>query len=206
VIQTDQQAALDAAEMRHRMANLFQLLATAGRMRVQRAEGDETRRQLTAMIEATNAVGVLQQRLLGPDGRNFGGLLEDMLPHWRRRCAGRPIAIGLDAEPVFLPEQGLSAAILIAHELVSNAVAHGFPDGRSGRVAVGLRQVGENRAMLTVTDDGVGYDPVATGKTRLGLWLIDGLASQIRGGLITAAAPGGVSVQLTFPTPATTSG
>jgi two-component sensor histidine kinase len=44
---------------------------------------------------------------------------------------------------------------LIIHELVSNALQHAFPDGRSGAVYVGLHEVREHYK-LVVRDDGVG--------------------------------------------------
>lgn len=182
------------------MANLFQLLSTAARMRVQRAGDQETRRQLTGLLDTIGAVGVLQQHLVGEDGDDFAGFLRDMLPHWRRRCEGRPIDLRLDAESVLLREQSQSALVLIAHELVTNAIAHAFPDQRPGVVRISLHRVDEANAVFSVTDDGRGYDPAAVDKTTLGLWLIKGLTGQVRGRLTTTQA-GGVAAVLEFPTP-----
>jgi two-component sensor histidine kinase len=190
---------VSVSETRHRLANLVQLLTTAGRMRVQRAKDGETRRQLAWMLDVIGAVGVLQQRFLGPDGENFAGFLEDMLPHWRRRCAGRPLSLDLAAEPVRIREQSLSALVLIAHELVTNALTHGFPDGRAGGVHLTLRRLDDGSAVFSVADDGCGYDPAKADKTTLGLWLVQGLAAQVRGRLTTTAGPGGVTARLEFP-------
>lgn len=188
------------AELRHRVVNLIQLLSTATRMRVQRAQDEETRRQLSWMLDTIGAVGVLQQRLVGDNGDDFAGFLEDMLPQWRRRCSGRPITLELGAEPVRIREQNLSALSLVAHELVSNALSHAFPDGRKGLVRVGLRRIDEANAVFSVVDNGCGYDSAAVGKSTLGLWLIGGLTAQIRGQLTTTQV-GGVSVELEFPAP-----
>jgi two-component sensor histidine kinase len=196
-----EEGADSGAELRHRVVNLIQLLSTATRMRVQRAQDEETRRQLSWMLDTIGAVGVLQQRLLGKNGDDFAGFLEDMLPHWRRRCTGRPITLELNAEPVRVREQNLSALALVAHELVSNALSHAFPDGREGLVRVGLRRVDAANATFSIVDNGCGFDRTAVGdKTTLGLWLMKGLTAQIRGRLTTAEV-GGVSVELEFPAP-----
>lgn len=188
------------AELRHRVVNLIQLLSTATRMRVQRAQDEETRRQLAWTLEMIGAVGVLQQRLTGDNGDDFAGFLEDMLPQWSRRCTGRPITLELSAEPVRLREQALSALALVAHELVANALSHAFPDGRQGLVRVSLRRLDEANAVFSVVDDGCGYDSATVGKSTLGLWLMKGLTAQIRGRMTTTQAHG-VSVELEFPAP-----
>ncbi|MGQ9364958.1 sensor histidine kinase [Azospirillum sp. ST 5-10] len=70
---------------------------------------------------------------------------------------------------------------LIVNEAVSNAFKHAFPDGRPGVIAVSLEAAGDDRAVLRVQDDGVGYAPAARG-TGMGSRLIRSLAQQIGGG------------------------
>ena len=47
-----------ASEIRHRMANIFQLLSALARMRSQRASEPEARRQLAWMADAIGSLGV----------------------------------------------------------------------------------------------------------------------------------------------------
>jgi len=191
-----------SAEERHRLANLFQLLSTLTRMRMQRSHEPEARRQLSWVLDAVGALGVLQQRLLRPQGDDFGGFLEEMAPHWRRKCAGRPVDIEVDAASITVPEHLASALALIVNELVSNALAHGFPEGRAGRVRVSFQRLDAARAALSVVDDGLGYDPETVGDESLGLWLIQGLSGQVRGKLSVEAADG-VAARLEFLAPIT---
>jgi two-component sensor histidine kinase len=197
----DEPGPVTASELRHRMANLFQLLATTARMRIQRCPDAEAQRKLTWLLEAVGVIGVLQHRLLSPDGENAALFLEEMLPQWRRRCTGSGIAIELDAEPIQVREQSLSALALMAHELVSNAFAHAFPDGRTGTVRIGLQRLDGASAVFSVADDGCGYDPQAAPTDTLGLWLLKGLAGQVRGRMTTDAGPAGVAVRVEFQTP-----
>ena len=51
--------------------------------------------------------------------------------------------------------------------------------------------------VLAISDDGCGYDPDAVTRSRLGLWLVDGLSSQVQGRLTVACGPG-VKARLVF--------
>jgi two-component sensor histidine kinase len=190
----------EAAEARHRMANTFQLISTLMRMRIQRAEDEETRRQLTWMLDAVAALGLLSRRGPGNHPGDFAAVLYELVPMWRRRCEGRPVRIEIEAEALMVQERDESALALIAHELVSNALSHAFQDRVGGLVRVTLRPGETGRGELAVTDDGCGYDPQTATKTRLGLWLIAGLASQVQATL-TTRTDDGVEVRLNFPLP-----
>ena len=186
------------SEVRHRFANAFQLVSALSRMRMQKAPDPETRRQLSWMLDATNVLGLVQQRCLSANPDNLSALIQDLAPQWRRRCAGRPIQIDLTIDPVEAREQIQSAAALIANELVSNALAHAFPDDRAGRILVELRPLGDDQAELIVSDDGCGYAPaIAPGPACLGLWLVKGMTQQVRGTMTTTTEQG-VTARLVF--------
>jgi two-component sensor histidine kinase len=187
-----------AAHARHRTANLFQLLTTLTRMRIQRTRDTEARRQLSWLLEAMGALSVLQRRLWSPDGEDFSQFLAEMEPIWRRRCAGRPVELEIEAAAVLTPEHIASALSLIVNELVTNAIDHAFVDGRAGRIRVRLEMIAADRAGLTVEDDGRGYDPAALNGETLGLWLVKGLTTQLRG-VLTTTTTGGVVARLEFP-------
>jgi two-component sensor histidine kinase len=188
------------AETRHKIANIFQLLSTLTRMRLQRAQDEEARRSLAWMLEMIAGLGALQHRLHSPGGDDFAAYLDDMAPQWRRRCADRPIQIVLAAQALSVSENHASALALIVNELVLNAITHAFPDGRAGVIRIELEHAG-GQAALSVIDDGQGYDPKDIDPGRLGLWLVNGLASQVRGTLGTQSKDG-VRCRLEFPAPA----
>ena len=190
------------ADVRHRFANVFQLLSALTRMRVQRAQDIETKRQLTWMLDATGVLASMQQRLLGSDPNDFAGYLQDLLPQWRRRTAGRAIEIELEAESVPVREHLISALLLIANELVSNALTHAFPARRAGKIKVELRALPDGRAELIVIDDGAGINPKNNSRSSLGLWLIRGLTDQVKGVMTTPPTEVGVTTRLEFATQA----
>ncbi|CAN5882320.1 hypothetical protein BH11PSE1_BH11PSE1_08500 [soil metagenome] len=177
-----------ASEMRHRMANTFQLMSALGRMRSQRAGDPEARRQLLWMADAIGSLGALE-RYRTPEGVDFTAYIAEMAPVWRRRHAGRKAEVRVAAVPVLAPDTAASTLALIAQELVGNALSHGYPDDRPGMVEVSLTQGPDGRHDLTVTDDGQGFDPERA-RERFGLWFVRSLAAQVRGEFTLTSQPG----------------
>jgi two-component sensor histidine kinase len=70
---------------------------------------------------------------------------------------------------------------LIVNELVSNSLQHAFPEGRKGRVSVGLHAPRGGGVEIAIADDGRGFPEVAqpTDTRSLGLLLVELLAGQI---------------------------
>ncbi|MBW2650869.1 MAG: hypothetical protein JRC66_07700 [Deltaproteobacteria bacterium] len=89
---------------------------------------------------------------------------------------------------------------LIANEIISNALKHGFPEGRKGKIAVELTQnkkAGEYT--LTVTDDGIGFPKgidYQNPKT-FGLQLTNMLTEQLSGTMELDKSKG-TSFKITF--------
>lgn len=81
---------------------------------------------------------------------------------------------------------------LIVNELVTNALKHAFPQGRSGEVRVVLRAPDCDLLVLAVSDDGVGLPAGATPESSqtLGLQLVLHLAKQLRAALEIKREPG----------------
>jgi two-component sensor histidine kinase len=91
------------------------------------------------------------------------------------------IQIDLDLEPAHLPMDTVIPCGLIVNELISNALRHAFPDGRSGVVRIALDNDGEGEYRLEVSDDGIGmYDiPDNSDAQTLGIRLIRAISGQL---------------------------
>jgi two-component sensor histidine kinase len=86
---------------------------------------------------------------------------------------------------------------LIVNEVVSNAFKHAFADGRDGLVTVTLSSDAQGDGVLTVEDNGPGFDP-STPSKGIGRKLISALTTQI-GGTSGFVTDGGSRFTLTFP-------
>ncbi len=70
---------------------------------------------------------------------------------------GGEIDLCFSATDLFLSVEKRRALVLIASELVINALKYAFPDGKAGRIDVSLWKQG-NEVQLAVKDDGVGLN------------------------------------------------
>lgn len=88
---------------------------------------------------------------------------------------------------------------LIANELITNALKHGFPDGGEGQISVSTKIDDGNVVTLRVSDNGCGMPKdFQTGTSEgLGLQLIELLADQI-GGTLKIITDGETTFVITF--------
>ncbi|MCR4438178.1 MAG: PAS domain S-box protein [bacterium] len=116
---------------------------------------------------------------------------------------------GVDPERITMDVQvnGIDLAIdsgiscgLIVNELVSNALKHAFPDGRKGKVTVGLERA-NGSYVLKVSDDGVGFPAHVDFRNTesLGLQLVNTLTDQLEGTIELSANGGGTTFTICFP-------
>jgi two-component sensor histidine kinase len=112
------------------------------------------------------------------------------------------IAVVVEAEAL---ECSLDTAIplgLIANEVISNSLKHAFPEGRTGRILVSLRRIGDGSAgsqiELLISDDGVGLQGASGHSPEgIGMTLIQALADQIDAS-VTVGSEAGYSLSIRF--------
>jgi two-component sensor histidine kinase len=109
--------------------------------------------------------------------------------------------IGLGSGSLLLGVDQAIPAGLILNELISNALKHGFPEGRSGSIAVeaGWR---DSSVLLEVRDNGVGlHEDFRLDRTKsLGLHIVQILTSQLKGKVEVESANGTI-FRVLFPAP-----
>lgn len=186
------------AELKHRLANSFQLLQAVIHIRLRSAADPDSRRHLSWLLDVVTAFSLLQQRVGVSGPTEFGAYLTEAASYWRRICEGRSVAIELDVEAVHVSETEASTLALIAHELISNALEHAFPDGRAGVIRIRFREDDTGARHLVVTDDGCGLPIGWDGGGRQGVELVRGLASHL-GGRVELQELGGVTVRVSVP-------
>ena len=108
------------------------------------------------------------------------------------------VSITSTAARCALPVAQAIPLALIVNELVTNALKHGFPRGRSGTIRVILDKHTSNELALTVADDGVGlrgqHLRIGTGQT-----LLAHLTEQLGGRLECKSSSTVASFRVTFP-------
>lgn len=187
---------LRVSELQHRMRGGYQLLQALVGIRLRSVTDPESRRHLGWLSDVVAAMGLLNERLQPGGAVDFSAYLTDAIGFWRRACDGRPISFELRAADRALPESHALPLAIIAHELIGNAVRHGFPDDASGTVLVHYADTTDGVSLL-IRDSGVGAAALEIGE---GLALVAGLADHLGGSMqIEAALGAGVGIRVRLP-------
>ena len=109
------------------------------------------------------------------------------------------VKIRIDIENIFLKIETSIPCGLIINELLTNSMKYAFPDNRPGTILISLSRKPNDRYLLIVQDDGIGYDgnlDIKNSET-LGLTLVYALVEQINGKL-ELATENGMSFKIEF--------
>jgi two-component sensor histidine kinase len=187
---------LRLAEVRHRLANSFQLVSSLVQLRLKRTSDPEGRRQLAWVLDVVTALSLRQRRLAENQDLIFSSYLAEVGSFWQRMSGDRGVELKVEAECIAVEPDAVSSLALIVHELVTNAVQHAFPDGKAGSVHISFRRGADGWAELAVSDNGAGLNGRRPGS--LGLELVERLSRQL-GGEFEIASHSGTTARVRFP-------
>jgi len=195
-------------EVHHRVKNNLQVISSLINMQMRSLGTDVERDALVECRMRVRAIALIHEKLYQPQdharvpfSEYARGLAEDVFH--ATRVSPENVSLELAVEDVALAVDKAIPCGLILNELITNALKHAFPDGRSGTVRVELVPFGADGLRLVVRDDGVGL-PGGLDVHRpssLGLQLVQMLAKQLHAALEVEAAEG-THVRLTVPGPA----
>ena len=104
------------------------------------------------------------------------GMMEDLRRSSDTNALGQ---LTLSADPIRVDPDRAVAVGVIVNELVMNALKYAYPDS-TGPIRVVLKDLGNNRAVVCVEDDGVGMEPRATPKsTGLGQRIVRAMGEKL---------------------------
>jgi two-component sensor histidine kinase len=185
-------------EMQHRVKNNFQTILGMINLRRARVPTEQGRTQLKQIEEGIMAMALAHAQLAPTQTGEMialAGYLRALVRNCERTFENVGFALILDELDAPI-EQAVSIG-LIVNELITNAVKHAFgPEG--GAVTVQLRSSAtpEGKAVLSVSDNGVGIAedaPRGSGRN-----LLRALAQQVRGRFEQETSPAGTTVSLIF--------
>jgi len=192
-------------EVHHRVKNNLQTVTSLLNLQAVRTKNQTALDTLQETGNRVRSMALLHETLYRSEtlGRvNFGNYIENICGHLFRSYGPKAAHIKLEThlEEVSVDlDQAVSCGLII-NELVSNALKHAFPDGRSGRIAVELKMAPEKQIVLNVADDGVGIPPGAdihqTGT--LGHQLVFMLAEKLHG-TVEVIREHGTTFRIVFP-------
>ncbi len=192
-------------EIHHRVKNNLQVISSLLSLQASAVKDPHTRSLLNESRDRVRSMALIHERLYqsgaGP-GSGYAQYVRDLadqlLHSYKGDAAGVDIRIDVEDIPMDLD---MSVPVgLIVNELLTNALAHAFPQGRPGRITVSMRRMDGGQLLLGVSDDGVGFPEGVDYRnpTSLGLRIVNILVQQIRGTLMLDAAQG-TTFSVVFP-------
>jgi len=187
----------------HRIGNSLATVSSLLALQLMRTRSAEVRTALEAARLRVHAIASAHRRLrLGDDMESasadefLSAVLEDIA--MTQTDSGR-IAIEGKIDSIEVSARDATTLGILVGEFVTNALKHGFPDGRSGRVEVALFRDEAGVPTLQVSDNGVGL-PEGEDEGGLGSVIIRQLSGQFGGEPIYVSAPGeGVTITVSLP-------
>lgn len=185
-------------EADHRVKNNLQLISSLVMLHGRRAADDGARRALRAVQQRVTAVSAAHRHVTRDSGGervDLAALVRELAGDLAAAAGREGIQITLELEPVLVAARDAAPLALILNEALGNALAHAFPDGRPGRIAVTLRRT-DGAFELAVADDGVGQ---ASADAGFGRTILQLLSQQLRARLETHDAQPGLRVAVSVP-------
>ncbi len=189
-------------DIHHRVKNNLQIVSSLLSLQAGKISDPSA---LEALSQTRARIGALAQihRLLYEDSNdsdhgnvNIASLLNALCSQLRALHRGQShVQLTCNAASQVVPINNAVPLTLLAVEAVTNAYRHGFSSGRSGTIAVHFDVV-DDRATLSISDNGEGYDP-SENATSMGGQLMEAFAQQL-GGVLEVVPVIGVGTVVTL--------
>jgi two-component sensor histidine kinase len=188
-------------EMRHRIANSLQIIASILLLKAGSVSSEETKNELRAAHQRVMSVAAVQSHLQASQG------IEriEIGPYLTKLSAGlassmvdppREIAITVSAGAGALPSSDAVSIGLIVTELIINAIKYAFPEQQSAAAIAVTFEMARSDWNLTVSDNGTGKRPSdeAPASTGLGTVLVAALAKQLKAQITEKSSARGLEI------------
>jgi len=187
-------------EIHHRVKNNLQVVQSLLKMSVRTLPPGEARTVTMATAQRVFAMAMVHERLY--QTKDLAGV--PACVYLRDLVAGisgsselplERVEVVLDCDEILLSLHQAIPFGLLANELLSNSLKHGFPDGRRGTVTLSVHRR-DGSVCVACQDDGIGLpaDFDAAKSTSMGLKLTASLARQL-GGSLTFSSEAGCRVE-----------
>jgi len=196
----DLQIALDEKglllkELNHRVKNNMQTIVSLIRLQSKKTKDDKVKETFKTIQNRINAMSHLHELLYKQDNISYVNAyeyFEILSEEIQLSYQDKEIDVVFNINAQLEINQAIYCG-LILNELITNCFKYAFPNGE-GTVKIQLEKV-ENNYILTVKDNGIGYDK-SISTNSLGLILVDTLATQQLKGNIVIDSTNGTTVTI----------
>lgn len=187
-------------EVDHRVKNNLQLISSLLLLQNRRMSDPGVKAAMRGMLDRVNAIATVHRRLFQSDDVerfDVSAFVRDLVADVIGSSGRDDIEFSLDLERVDVAASKAAPLALVINELLSNAMRHAFPDGRPGKIFVGIQR-GAGDFRIEIRDDGVGVTSSAK-SSGFGLTIIQLLCQQLKAKSETTDAEPGTRVVINLP-------
>jgi PAS domain S-box-containing protein len=175
-------------EIHHRVKNNLQVISSLLKLQAGYISDDRSLEVFKESQNRVRAMALIHEKLYQSEDlakTDFAEYIRSLVTDLFRSYTvnSRTVYLDLDVDEVRLTIDTAIPCGLIINELISNSLKYAFPEERSGRIGIHLHAGPENRYMLIVQDNGIGF-PIHLdfrSTKSLGLQLVCNLTKQLQG-------------------------
>jgi len=191
-------------EIHHRVKNNMQVISSLFNLQAGHTLNAECREILKEGQTRIRSMSLVHEKLYQSRDLSkidLAGYIQSLAVHLFQVYLAGPGRVRLDTEfeDVALDINSAIPCGLILNELISNALKHAFPDGRTGAIKIGLRRGIGDAIELLVADDGIGFPEALDFRKAesFGLQIVNLLVDQLEA-TIGLDRTNGTALTLTF--------
>jgi two-component sensor histidine kinase len=171
-------------EIHHRVKNNLQIVHSLLDMQANLTTDERAASALRDSQNRIQSMALIHQTLYQSNDFakvDFGHFLDTLMVHLQSSYGRRDLRLTSRSDAARLVIDRAIPCGLIVNELVTNALKHAFPAGRSGNIMVEMRLLGETDVEVSVSDDGVGIPDSLDldSLSSLGMQLVHVLSEQL---------------------------
>jgi len=185
-------------ETNHRCSNDLQLVVSLLALQNQRATNFEARQALTDAMERVSILARARSTMHGDQKPSIEAALRQVCEALHAQAEPRSILVSLQVTDDVdgLTQNEVTILALVANELATNAIKHGYKDGKAGHIRITLGRTPGGDVSVIVDDDGLPFPELErSNHSGLGLGLVKRLTASI-GGLFIAPEAGSKAFEL----------
>ncbi|MFT3934125.1 MAG: histidine kinase dimerization/phosphoacceptor domain -containing protein [Chitinophagaceae bacterium] len=191
-------------EIHHRVKNNFHIVMGLLGTQSGYLKNEEAIAAITESRQRVHAMSLIHQKLYQSENLSAIGMpayIHELVDYLKYSFDTRQkIIFTIHAAPIELDITHSVPIGLILNEAITNAIKYAFPGGREGTIVISLQPAGEDRLLLTVSDNGIGFpaDIDYRNSFSMGMNLMRGLTKEISGEF-TITNNQGTTISIVFP-------
>lgn len=176
-------------EIHHRVKNNLQTVISLLNSQSAYLENDMALSAIKNSQHRIHSMSLIHQKLYNSENIstiNMPNYIKELVEYLRESFSlGQRIRFEVKVDSLELDVAHAVPLGLILNEAITNSIKYAFPEDRTGMIYITLETIGENQYVLTISDNGIGFDTnLSTKKANsFGMSLIKGLTDDLDGKL-----------------------